>query len=450
VTASDVVQTLRSSIETWAGAFESEMRSARFWGRTIGISSAATLVLIGFVTLVPGVRDFFGLRPAVPLALLAARMLGFFALERFEHVRGWSPRYFAFAALSMGFTFQLVVSSLVVFSEAPGAFVLAVLPVVGAGYFCMVLRATPHFPWPALVQGLAMAAALALQPRSPQLEIFAVTGPLTVAVGLLVGILGDTMTSARETLAEHRRAIEAHSLEERTGEARRLSSSLLELLQRSHDASSAISAALLGADHLTNLVRRDGAREGAAIEASVTSLCSSLQRVGHMLGVQEDGDPEQPAGREHAAPLANALGAALTQSAQRFPTIRIEPPALSRGARSAEVALDGGGEELEQLIAELVKNSCEGTGTLRARRVQVSVDAESDPCWVTIRVADDGPGFPAHILSAAPTAFVTTKRGGSGLGLYTAERLVSAHGGSLQLENLPEGGAIVTLKLRRR
>jgi len=212
VTASDVAQTLRSSIETWAGTFESEMRSARFWGRTIGISSAATLVLIAFVTLVPGVRDFFGLRPAVPLALLAARMLGFFALARFEHIRGWSPRYFAFAAFSMGFTFQLVVSSLVVFSEAPGAFVLAVLPVVGAGYFCMVLRATPHFPWPALVQGLGMAAALALQPRSPQLEIFAVAGPLTVAVGLLVGILGDTMTSARETLAEHRRAIEAYSV----------------------------------------------------------------------------------------------------------------------------------------------------------------------------------------------------------------------------------------------
>jgi len=349
----------------------------------------------------------------------------------------------------MGFTFQLVMSSLVVFAEAPGAFVLAVLPVVGAGYFCMVLRAKPRFPWPALVQGLGMAVALALEPGSPQLEIFAVVGPLTIAVGLFLGILGDTLTNARETLAEHRRAIEANSVEERTGEARRLSSSLLELLQHSHDASSAISAALLGADHLADLVRRDGEQQGAAIGASVASLCSSLQRVGHILGVEDDEGTQQPAAQEHAAPLAHAIRAALVQSAQRFPTIRIEPPALSRGALAAEVVLDGGGEDLEQLIAELVKNACEGTGTLRASRVQVSVDAESDPCWLTIRIADDGPGFPSHILSAMPTAFVTTKRGGSGLGLYTVDRLVSATGGSLQLENPPEGGGVVTLRLRR-
>jgi signal transduction histidine kinase len=441
----------RSALETWAGAFEPEMRSTRFWGPTIAVSSAATLALVAILSLAPGLREFFALRPALPLALLAARAAGYFVLGRFERRFGGSPGFFALGAFSMGLAFQLVMSSLVVSSEAPGAFVLAVLPVVGAGYFCMVLRATPRFPWPALVQGLGMALALALRPRSPYVEIFAVAGLLAVGGGLFIGMLGDTMASAREALAEHRRAIEAHSLEERTGEARRLSSSLLELLQHSHDASSAISAALLVADHLADLVRKDGGARSAQVEAAVTSLYGSLRRVGHLLGASDDVDAGAAAAPEpDGAAVVPALRAALAHSAQRFPAVRIELKSLSRAAHEAEVALTGGTEELEQLLAELLKNACEGTGALRARRVTVSVDAESDPSQVAMRIADDGPGFPPHVLVATPTAFVTTKRGGSGLGLYTAERLVSANGGSLELENPPDGGGAVTLRLRRR
>ena len=45
---------------------------------------------------------------------------------------------------------------------------------------------------------------------------------------------------------------------------------------------------------------------------------------------------------------------------------------------------------------------------------------------------------------------MTTKPGGSGLGLYTAARVLGASGGALALENAPGGGAVVTLSLLRR
>jgi C4-dicarboxylate-specific signal transduction histidine kinase len=144
-----------------------------------------------------------------------------------------------------------------------------------------------------------------------------------------------------------------------------------------------------------------------------------------------------------------ALRAALAQVARRFPAVRLEAGPVSRGAERAEVALQGGAGGLERMIAELVKNACEGSGAQRARRVTVSVDAESEPGSVAIRVLDDGPGFAAHVLASTPTAFVTTKPGGTGLGLYTAERLAAANGGSLRLENPPSGGSAVTLRLRR-
>jgi signal transduction histidine kinase len=439
---------LRLQLEAWAGRFDPAMQRASFWGPPLAISSVATFAIIGFVCAVPGVREFFGLRPAVPLALVVARLLIYFAFERYERVRGGGTVYFALATLFMGFAFQLVASSLVVFSEPPGAFVFAVVPVVGASYNCMVMRATPLFPWPALAHGFAMAIVLALRPGSPQIEIFSVAGPLAVGSGLFLGMLGTSMANARETLEEHRRAIEAHALEERTGEARRLSSSLLELLQRSHDASSAISAALLDADQLTHLVRRDGGPCSAPVGAAAASLRSSLERVGLILGAEVEATGEREAER-NAAPVVPAVRAALAQVARRFPAVRLEIGAVSRGPEPLDVALKDGAGGLEQLIAELVKNACEGSGTQRARRVTVSVDAVSEPGSIAIRVLDDGPGFAPHVLVGAPTAFVTTKPGGTGLGLYTAERLAAANGGSLHLENPPGGGSAVTLRLRR-
>lgn len=440
---------LRSPFEEWASTFDPEMRSARYWWPTLAISSATTLAFVAFLSLVPGVREFFRLQPAVPLLLVGARVGLYFALAGFERVRGGSTLFFAVATHAMGFTFQLLASSLVAFSEAPGAFLLATLPVLGAGYFCTVVRATPRFPWPALAPALAMPVALALRPEPTQLAIFAVAGPLAVTVGFLLGMLGATLARSRETLASHRRAIEVHSMEERTGEARRLSSSLLEILQQSHDASSAISAALLGADHLATLVRRGDPRERPLVERAVASLRSSLERIGHIQGMPGDDAATDSEAPQATAAVAPCMRTAIAQAAHQFPAQRIDPPRLSSGARTAQVALDGGAEGLEQLMTELLKNACEGNGTVRAKRVTVSVDAESDPERVTIRIADDGPGFPSHILSAAPTAFVTTKRGGSGLGLYTADRLLTANGGSLELSNPAAGGALVVIRLRR-
>ena len=443
-------RSLRREVEGWAAGFDPSLRSARFWGRTIAVSSALTIGLVAILSFAPGLREFFGLRPAVPLAFLGLRAAGYFVLERFERRQGTNAVYFAVAALTMGFGFQLVTSSLVVFSEAPGSFVLAVLPVVGAAYYCMILRATPAFPWPALVHGLAMATALALRPGSPRLEIFSVAGPLAVGVGLFLGMLGETMARARQTLDEHRRAIEVHALEERTGEARRLSSSLLELLQRSHDANSALSTALLDFDVVAGLARQGGTPDAASIGSATAALRGSLQRAGQILGAPP-GDRGSPAGSQHdAAPVMPAVRAALAQVARRFPEVRLETLPVEPAAGTAVVVLHGGGEELERLVAELVKNACEGSGARRAARVSVRVDACSDPGAVAIRVVDDGPGFPVHVLEATPTAFVTTKPSGSGLGLYTVDRVVAANGGSLSLENAPGGGSAVTLRLPRR
>lgn len=63
-----------------------------------------------------------------------------------------------------------------------------------------------------------------------------------------------------------------------------------------------------------------------------------------------------------------------------------------------------------------------------------------------LTVADDGPGFPSELLENGPKPFGKTEEGGEhfGMGLYSSSILCMKHGGSLQLENAPAGGALVT------
>ncbi|MCX7895442.1 MAG: ATP-binding protein [Thermoanaerobaculum sp.] len=59
--------------------------------------------------------------------------------------------------------------------------------------------------------------------------------------------------------------------------------------------------------------------------------------------------------------------------------------------------------------------------------------------WV-VAVEDSGPGIPDEELPRVKEAFYSNRKGGTGLGLAIADRIVSAHGGQLILENRAEGG----------
>src|SRR5262249_35083176 len=158
-----------------------------------------------------------------------------------------------------------------------------------------------------------------------------------------------------------------------SGEANRLSSTLLEILQRFHDASSALSTVLLEADLLDDLVKRGGTVTAAdQVEAAVCALREGLRRFGVLLGEEESGS--EAATRRGEAPVAPAVRAAIEQVARRFPGTRISLRTPSARASTAAAALRGGSSTIEQIVAELLKNACEGSGTRRASEVAVDVD----------------------------------------------------------------------------
>jgi len=81
----------------------------------------------------------------------------------------------------------------------------------------------------------------------------------------------------------------------------------------------------------------------------------------------------------------------------------------------------------------------------------VELGAASTGPWITIRVADHGPGIPSPDLARVFDRFFrghrTAARGGLGIGLYSVRLLVEAHGGTVQVETGRQDGTTFLVAL---
>lgn len=96
-----------------------------------------------------------------------------------------------------------------------------------------------------------------------------------------------------------------------------------------------------------------------------------------------------------------------------------------------------------QAVLNLVENALEESSP----EAPVDVTVRATPERVDVEVRDHGPGWPAIVRAHLGEPFVTTRPGGVGLGLYFAYTLAETIGGTLELDDVPGGGAIARLEL---
>jgi two-component system sensor kinase FixL len=102
--------------------------------------------------------------------------------------------------------------------------------------------------------------------------------------------------------------------------------------------------------------------------------------------------------------------------------------------------------QIQQVVVNLVRNAIE---VLREvdRRGLIIRTSRNDDRTQEVMVADTGPGIAPDVARELFKPFVTTKKGGMGIGLSISRSIVEAHGGRLWAEPNPGGGTIFRFTL---
>jgi nitrogen fixation/metabolism regulation signal transduction histidine kinase len=104
---------------------------------------------------------------------------------------------------------------------------------------------------------------------------------------------------------------------------------------------------------------------------------------------------------------------------------------------------------VRQILNNLITNALEALEGVAAPRLEIGTRLEQggDAAYAVVTVCDNGPGFQRELLNRVFDPYVTSKPKGTGLGLAIVKKIVEEHGGRIDADNRPEGGARVRVVL---
>jgi signal transduction histidine kinase len=205
----------------------------------------------------------------------------------------------------------------------------------------------------------------------------------------------------------------------------------------------------------------------AGLAHEVRNPVAAIRGAAQALG--PDATPEQAATmlrviEEESERLGRFVGEFLDYARPSSP--RLDPVDLAEVVRDAvrraelaglplEISVDapgrpprtvGDADQIGRVVDNLVRNAAEAARGTTDAALRITLGHDGDRS-VHARFEDNGPGIRDDDVVHLFRPFFTTKRGGTGLGLALAHRIVEAHGGRLDVERGRPRGAAFTVTL---
>ncbi len=265
----------------------------------------------------------------------------------------------------------------------------------------------------------------------------------STSLALLVKRVGEHLGRLNEALQQNQAELEAR-IAERTGE---LQEAQARLLHQEKMAAFGLLAAGIAHEvgnpltSISSLVQMLQKRDGDAYSQEKLSLVSGqLQRIQGTLRELTNFSRPASTSLSHFG-VEEALDEALN-IAKYYK--RIKGRMLHRDVEEGLPPLLGVRDQLVQVFLNLILNAIDAT----ARGGRIELTARRDGDGVVVEVRDDGAGIPPECIGRVFQPYFTTKKHGTGMGLFVTRKLVTDHGGSVEFGPGPDGvGTVFRVRL---
>ncbi len=103
--------------------------------------------------------------------------------------------------------------------------------------------------------------------------------------------------------------------------------------------------------------------------------------------------------------------------------------------------------QLHQTLWKLLDNTVHHASVKRPPRAELKMRKDASAGYCVITVQDNGPGIPKSRIEDIFEPFYTTRKEGSGLGLYIARQLCEANQGELTVDSQPGIGTAFHIRM---
>jgi len=408
-------------------------------------------ILITFVVVIfiaskaPIAGDFFQLQ--LKPSLLGLSSISFFAAIISSKVFRLNVSGFTFSIVMLltSTCFQLFLWLLVCFSELPGATMMAALPILLAAYHGEFFQLSLRFPWGALTTISATLIAFFFSPDAQHHAILGVGGLIALGSAATMGSHAHIKQSAAKQTRSLKAAVDAQILLDSVQEMEQAQSVIYEIRGANHDAGNALSGILMNLELLSSMLSKPNLDKEQLQELRNMSEDLSYSTK-HLRELIEQGrEAGKKASEQESVNLQTLAQTLITDLENQYPNIVFAVEFSAEVQAKPFIKLHGGELSLHRVLRNLLINASEGNGKEAANIVTLAFFENNDQ--LEIKVIDNGPGFNNEQINANFNAINSTKVTGTGLGIYTSERIISANLGSISYQNQDDGGAEVCVTL---
>uniref|UniRef100_A0A7V3RHE8 histidine kinase n=1 Tax=candidate division WOR-3 bacterium TaxID=2052148 RepID=A0A7V3RHE8_UNCW3 len=111
------------------------------------------------------------------------------------------------------------------------------------------------------------------------------------------------------------------------------------------------------------------------------------------------------------------------------------------------VSIKGSPEDIKRAIMNLLLNAIEAVSSESITQPQVFVALEKRKKNIIVKISDNGPGIPKQLLKKVFEPYFTTKKSGTGLGLFIAHKIIQEHNGRISIKSQEGKGTAFTIIL---